>query len=124
MMDSVKIIRTQDDYDAAMARIDELMEMDFDKNSPLSDELEALAAVVTVYENKHFAIDTSSVTPLDIIKLRMEQNGLTQQDMQQYLGSASKVSEVLSGKRSLSLTMIRKLHNGLHIPADLLIPAI
>lgn len=122
-MDSVKIIRTQEDYLAAMARIDELMEMELDENNPLSDELDALTAVIEVYENKHFAIDTSRVTPLDIIKFRMEQNGLTQQDMQQYLGSASKVSEVLSGKRSLSLTMIRKLHNGLHIPADLLIPA-
>ena len=122
-MDSVKIIRTQEDYLAAMARRDELMEMELDENNPLSDELDALTAVIEVYENKHFAIDTSRVTPLDIIKFRMEQNGLTQQDMQQYLGSASKVSEVLSGKRSLSLTMIRKLHNGLHIPADLLIPA-
>ena len=123
-MDSVKIIRTQEDYLATMARVDELMEIDFDENSPLSDELDALAALIEVYENKHFAIDTSGVTPLDIIKLRMEQNDLTQQDMQQYLGSASKVSEVLNGKRSLSLTMIRKLHTGLHIPADLLLSAV
>lgn len=118
-MDSIKIIRNQDDYEQAMARLDALMD-----NNEDSDELAALAAVIEVYENKHYVIDTSKVSALDVIKFRMQQNGLTQQDMQQYLGSASKVSEVLNGKRSLSLTMIRKLNKGLHIPAELLLNAV
>lgn len=118
-MDTIKIIRNQDDYEQAMARLDALMDSGDD-----NDELAALAAVIEVYENKHYAIDTTSISPVEIIKFRMEQNGLTQQDMQQYLGSASKVSEVLNGKRNLSLTMIRKLNKGLHIPAELLLGAV
>ena len=86
-----------------------------------AEEFEILALLAENYESKHYPIDTGSVTPLDIIKFRMEQNGLTAKDMTAYLGSPSKVSEVLNGKRPLSLTMIKKLHKGLHIPADLLL---
>ncbi|MGF6147775.1 Predicted transcription regulator containing HTH domain [Kingella potus] len=120
-MDTVKIIKTPADHEAALARLDELMDTDPAPNSDDDMEMQALAVLIAAYEDKHYKIDTSSVTPLDIICFRMEQNGLTAKDMAAYLGSPSKVSEVLSGKRPLSLTMIKKLHHGLKIPADLLI---
>lgn len=120
-MDTVKIIKTPADHKAALARLDELMDADPAPNSDADMEMQALAALIAAYEDKHCKIDTGGVTPLDIIRFRMEQNNLTPKDMTAYLGSPSKVSEVLSGKRPLSLTMIKKLHHGLKIPADLLI---
>lgn len=120
-MNQIKIIKTHQDHEEAMARLSALMDSDPAPESDDDLELQALAALIEAYENKHFHIDTSEVTPLDIIKFRMEQNGLTPKDMTAYLGSPSKVSEVLNGKRPLSLTMIKKLHHGLKIPADLLI---
>ncbi|WP_373741139.1 type II toxin-antitoxin system HigA family antitoxin [Neisseria sp.] len=121
-MDSVKIIKTAADHEAALARIGELMDLNPAIGSDAALELDALAALVANYERQQrFFEITEPVTPLDIILFRMEQNGLTQKDMTAYLGSPSKVSEVLSGKRPLSLTMIRKLHKGLNIPADLLL---
>ena len=120
-MDTVKIIKTPADHEAALARLDELMDTPPAPNSDEDMEIQALAALIAAYEDKYYKIDTCSVTPLDIIRFRMEQNNLTAKDMTAYLGSPSKVSEVLSGKRPLSLTMIKKLHHGLKIPADLLI---
>lgn len=120
-MNRIKIIKTYEDYSEAMARLSALMDLNPTPETDEDLELQALAALIEAYEDKHFHIDTSKVTPLDIIKFRMEQNGLTQKDMTAYLGSPSKVSEVLSGKRPLSLAMIKKLHHGLKIPADLLI---
>lgn len=120
-MDTVKIIKTPADHEAALARLDELMDTAPAPNSDEDMEIQALAALIAAYEDKYYKIDTCSVTPLDIIRFRMEQNNLTAKDMTAYLGSPSKVSEVLSGKRPLSLTMIKKLHHGLKIPADLLI---
>ena len=120
-MDMVKIIKSDTDLETALTRLGELMDLNPAPESDADLELQALAALITAYEEKHYKIDTSEVTPLDIIKFRMEQNGLTAKDMTAYLGSPSKVSEVLSGKRPLSLTMIKKLHKGLHISADLLL---
>ena len=120
-MDMVKIIKSDTDLEAALTRLGELMDLNPAPESDADLELQALAALITAYEDKHYKIDTSEVTPLDIIKFRMEQNGLTAKDMTAYLGSPSKVSEVLSGKRPLSLAMIKKLHKGLHISADLLL---
>ena len=120
-MDMVKIIKSDTDLETALTRLGELMDLNPAPESDADLELQALAALITAYEDKHYNIDTSEVTPLDIIKFRMEQNGLTAKDMTAYLGSPSKVSEVLSGKRPLSLTMIKKLHKGLHISADLLL---
>ena len=120
-MDMVKIIKSDTDLETALTRLGELMDLNPAPESDADLELQALAALITAYEDKHYKIDTSEVTPLDIIKFRMEQNGLTAKDMTAYLGSPSQVSEVLSGKRPLSLTMIKKLHKGLHISADLLL---
>lgn len=115
-----RIIKTEAEYETAMSRLIELGGMATLAGDDL-DEFELLSMLVKHYEDKHCQLDTSAITPLDVIKFRMEQNGLTQADMTVYLGSPSKVSEVLSGKRPLSLPMIKRLHHGLGIPADLLL---
>lgn len=112
-----KLLKTEEEYKAALKRIDELF--DSKPGTPEADELELLVALVEIYEKEHYPIDAPD--PISAIKFRMEQEGLTNADMEAYLGSKSKVSEVFSGKRRLSLTMIRKLVEGLHIPAEVLI---
>lgn len=114
-----RIIKNDSDYDMAMDRLSELIEQCPAIDSPESDELEHISILLEHYENKNFRIDKPSA--IDAIKFRMDQNGLTQQDMEKYLGSRSKVSEVLSGKRKLSISMITKLHYELGIPLDVLI---
>lgn len=112
-----KLIKTDADYQAALARIEQIF--DARPGTPEGDELELLATLVELYEEKAFPIDLPS--PVEAIKFRMEQQGLKAKDLIPYIGSASKVSEVLAGKRPLSLTMIRKLVNGLGIPAEVLL---
>lgn len=111
------LIKTNKDYEQALARIDELF--DAKLGTKEADELELLVALVELYEQQLYHIEPPN--PVDAIKFRMEQEGLTNSDMEEYLGSKSKVSEVFSGKRGLSLTMIRKLSSGLNIPAEVLI---
>lgn len=111
------LLKTKNDYEQALSRIDEIF--DAAPCTPDADELELLVALVELYEKEHYPIETPD--PVSAIKFRMEQEGLTNKDMEKYLGSKSKVSEVFSHKRSLSLTMIRKLVEGLHIPAEILI---
>ena len=112
-----KVIKNDREYAAALARIDQLM--DAAPGTPEGDELELLATLVEVYEDKHFPIELPD--PLEAIRFRMEQSGLKQQDLVPYIGSRSKVSEVLAGKRPLSLKMIRALHKGLGVPAEVLL---
>jgi HTH-type transcriptional regulator/antitoxin HigA len=112
-----KIIKNETDYEAALGRIDELM--DADPGTAEGDELELLVTLVEMYESKAHPIDLPD--PIEAIKFRMEQMGLKQKDLIPYIGSRSKVSEVLSCQRPLSITMIRKLHEGLGIPADVLL---
>ena len=112
-----KLLKTEEDYNEALKRIDELF--DAEQGTPEADELELLVALVELYEKEHFPIEAPD--PVAAIKFRMEQEGLTNEDMIQYLGSKSKISEVFSHKRGLSITMIRKLVAGLHIPAGVLI---
>lgn len=116
MMD-IKVIKTEIEYEAALARAEALM--DAAPGTPESDELELLAVLIEDYETQAYPINLPD--PVEAIKFRMDQQGLTGKDMRQYLGSASKVSEVLNGKRPLSLTMIRRLHKGLGIPAEVLL---
>jgi len=116
-MTEIKIIKTESEYKAALARIEALM--DAEPGSPGEGELELLALLVGKYETEQFPIQPPD--PVDAILFRMDQLGLTPKDMIKYLGSQSKVSEVLNRKRSLSLTMIRKLSDGLGIPAEILI---
>lgn len=112
-----KIIKTEEQYDQALLRIDELM--DAVPDTPEGDELELLVTLVELYEDQAHSIELPDA--ISAIKFRMDQQDLKQKDLVQYIGSKSKVSEVLSGKRPLSLTMIRNLHAGLGIPVDVLL---
>ncbi len=112
-----RLIKTEEDYKLALSHIDKLM--DARANTPEADELELLATLVELYEDKHYPLDLPD--PVGAIKFRMEQLGLNQPDMVPFLGSRSKVSEVLNNKRPLTLSMMRSLHNGLDIPAEILL---
>jgi HTH-type transcriptional regulator/antitoxin HigA len=114
-----KIIHTEAEYEAALARIDALMENDPAPGSPEGEELELLSVLVERYEDEQYPMDLPD--PLSAIKFRMEQQRLKNKDLIPYIGSPSRVSEVLSGQRGLSLTMIRNLVNGLDIPAEALL---
>jgi HTH-type transcriptional regulator / antitoxin HigA len=110
-------IRTEADHRAALGRIDELM--DAEAGTPEADELSVLADLVEIYEAKRFPIERP--TPLDAIRFRMEQAGLEPRDLEPYIGTRGKVSEVLAGKQPLTLPMIRALHKHLGIPAEVLL---
>ena len=112
-----KIIKTETEYEAVLKRVEVLM--DAAPGTPEEEELELLGLLVERYEEEHYPIGMPS--PLGAIEFFMDQKGLTKADMVKYLGSPSKVSEVLSGKRALSKTMIRKLVEGLGIPAEILL---
>ena len=113
----MKVIKTEADYEAALARIEVLM--DAMPGTPEEDELDVLALLVETYEKELYPIGTP--TPLEAIEFFMDQNGLTNADMVKYFGSPSKVSEVLNGKRGLSKAMIKNLVEGLGIPAEILL---
>ena len=116
-MITYKIIKTEEDYQIALSRIDELM--DAEPNTPEGDELELLVTLVELYEDKKYPIDTPDA--IEAIKFKMEQSSLNQQALVPFIGSKSKVSEVLNKKRPLSLSMMRALHKGLGIPAEILL---
>jgi len=113
----IRPIRTDADHEAALARIEQLMGSK--PGTDASDELEILLTLVDAYESKHFPMDTPD--PIAIIKFQMEQQLLTRKDLEPMIGSRARVSEVLTGKRALTLPMIRRLHTGLGIPVDLLV---
>ena len=112
-----RLIKTEEDYTVALSRIEQIM--DATPGTAEMDELELLTALVEMYEDRHFPINRPD--PIDAIKFRMEQLGLGQKDMVPFIGTKSKVSEVLNGKRHLTLTMMRGLHKGLGIPAEVLL---
>ena len=117
MSSKIRAIRSEADYDAALARIDALM--DAKANTPEGDELDVLTDLVELYEERH--VPMGYPTPVGAIVFRMEQAKLTPRDLIPYIGSRSKVSEVLSGKRPLTMQMARALHASLGIPADVLL---
>lgn len=112
-----KVIKTESECAAALARIEKLM--DAQPNTPEGDELELLSVLVHDYEENAFPIDKPD--PVEAIRFRMAQRDLQPKDLIPFLGSRSRVSEVLSGRRNLSLKMIRALVGGLGIPADVLL---
>ncbi len=112
-----KVLKTEEEYRGALAYLETLM--DAAPGSPEEEELELFGLLVEQYEDEHYPIDLPD--PVDAILFRMDQEGLTRKDLIPYLGSLSKVSEVLNRKRPLSLAMIRSLHEGLGIPADVLL---
>ena len=115
----MKIIKNKKDYEIALEQVEKLIDLDPLKDTKEADKLDLLSLLIQKYEDEHYPI--SLPTPVDAIKFRMEQLGLHNSDLVQYLGSKSRVSEILNQKRSLSLNMIRKLHNGLKISAEILI---
>ncbi len=116
-MGNIKPIRTEADYEAALASIDELM--DAEPESPEGEELDVLADLVELYETKHVPVGYPS--PVAAIEFRMDQAGLSPRDLVPFIGSRAKVSEILSGKRAITMPMARALHKHLGIPADVLL---
>ena len=115
----IKPIKTEADHKAALAEIERLIDLDPDLDTPEGDRLDVLATLVEAYEEKHFPIGPPD--PIAAIEFCMEQRGLTRRDLEPMIGGRGRVSEVLSGKRGLSLSMIRNLHKGLGIPAEVLL---
>jgi len=113
----VKPIKNESDYDAALVEIAALM--DARASTPEGDRLDVLVTLVEAYEEKHWRVNPPD--PIEAIKLRMQQRGLSRHDLERVLGSKSRVSEVLNRKRPLTIEMIRRLHGTLGIPAESLI---
>lgn len=113
----MKVIKTEDEYQAALSRLEEIF--DSKRGSETADELELLSLLIEKYEDETSPIDLPD--PIEAIKFRMEQLGLKQKDLAIAIGLKSRVSEVLNKKRKLTIDMIRKLHDTLGIPTEVLI---
>jgi HTH-type transcriptional regulator/antitoxin HigA len=116
---NIKPIKTEEDYNEALERLEVIF--DAPENSPEGDEVQILGMLIENYENEHFAIGLPD--PIEAIKFRMEQMGYTQADLAGIIGLKSRASEILNRKRKLSLEMIRKLHEKMNIPTNVLIQA-
>jgi HTH-type transcriptional regulator/antitoxin HigA len=116
-MKSLKPIRTEADYEAALTEIERLWGARV--GTPEGDRLDILATLVDAYENERYPMDPPD--PIEAIKFRMEQQGLTCKDLEGILGSRTRVAEVLNRRRGLSINMIRLLHEKLGISAEVLI---
>ena len=116
-MKELKPIRTEADYEAALAEIERLWVSP--ARAPEGDRLDILATLVDAYENEHYPMDPPD--PIEAIKFRIEQQGLTRKDLEGILGTRTRVAEVLNGRRGLSINMIRRLHEKLGISAEVLI---
>lgn len=114
---NIKPIKTKTDYKAALTEVEKLM--DARPGTAAGDRLDVLVTLVEAYERTHFPLDLPDA--VEAIKLRMEQQGLTPKDLEPLIGRSNRVYEVLNRKRGLTLTMIRKLHDGLGIPVESLI---
>lgn len=109
----IRAIRSEEDYQWALKTIDLLMDATFD--TPRGDKLDILATLVDAYEKKYFPIEDPD--PIEVIKFRMQEEGLTPKDLIPYIGQRSHVYEVLNRKRFLSMRMAQKLHKTLKTPA-------
>ena len=116
-MADIRPVRTEADYETALARIDEIM--DADSDSPEARELDVLVDLVELYESRHEPMGHPD--PVSAIEFRMDQAGLKRRDLIPFLGSRAKVSEVLSGKRAITMPMARALHEHLGIPSEVLL---
>jgi HTH-type transcriptional regulator / antitoxin HigA len=114
---TVRPIHTEEDYEAVLAEVDELMEAV--PGTPEGDRLDVLVTLIEAYEARHWPIEAPD--PIEAIRIRMEQKNLRQRDLEPMIGSRGRVSEVLSRKRALTLPMIRRLATGLDLRADVLI---
>lgn len=116
-MSELKPIRTEADYEAALTEVERLWGSR--SGNPEGDRLDVLATLIDAYESEHHPMDPPD--PIEAIKFRMEQQGLTRKDLEGILGSRTRVAEVLNRRRALSISMIRRLHNKLGISAETLI---
>ncbi len=115
----IRPIHNEADYRRTLKELSRLMDHDPDIGTPEGDRLDVLVTLVQAYETKHFPIE--SPDPIEAIKFRMEQAGLTAKDLEPMIGQRNRVYEILNGKRALTLPMIWKLHQELGIPAESLI---
>lgn len=113
----LKILKTKREYQESLERFEGLFQAK--AGTPKSDEADVLALLIKDYEDRHYIIDAPS--PIEAIKYRMEQQGLTNKDLAQILGFKSRVSDIFKKNRKLNLSMVRKLYNELHIPLETLI---
>lgn len=114
---TIRPIKTENDYEQALQRLDAIF--DAKPDTAEGDELEVLGILIDEYEQSRFPIDLPD--PIEAVKFRMEQMGYTQNDLAEVIGLKSRASEVLNKKRKLSLNMIRNLHNKMNIPTEVLI---
>ncbi len=117
MSDEVRPIRSESDYQAALAELERLWGVK--SGTADGDRLDVLATLIDAYESEHEPIDPPD--PIEAIKFRMEQQGLTRRDLEPIIGSRARVAEVLNRRRDLSIAMIRRLHEHLGISAEVLI---
>jgi len=117
MTGELRPIRTKADYNRALADVERLWGAT--GGTPEGDRLDVLATLIDAYETEHYPMDPPD--PVEAIKFRMEQQGLTRKDLEPLIGTRTRVSEVLNRKRSLSIGMIRRLHDHLGISAEVLI---
>lgn len=110
----VKVIKTEKDYEQALSRLEEIFHAPAD--TPEGDEAEVLSILIEKYEDKHYPIEAPD--PIEAIKFRMEQMGMRKKDLAEVIGYKSRVSEVLSRRRKLTLKMIRNLHEKMNIPYE------
>lgn len=115
----IRPIRTDEDYRMALRELSVYFDNEPEPDTPDGDRFEVLLTLVEAYEGKHFPVDLPS--PIEAIKFRMEQSGLTAKDLEPAIGRSNRVYEVLNGKRALTLPMIWKLHAMFGIPAESLI---
>ena len=116
---NIKPIRNDDDLRDAFKQLELVYQAQ--EGTPEADEMEILVTLIEAYEHKRYPIEPTD--PIVAIKFRMEQHGLSPKDLEAYIGSSGRVSEVLNHKRRLTLKMIKRLHDGLHIPYESLLSA-
>ena len=114
---TIKPIRSDDDLKKAFRRLEKIFQAE--DGTAQADERDVLVTLVEAYENTHH--DFGPADPVEAIKFRMEQEGLTPRDLEPYIGPSGRVSEVLNRKRPLSLRMVKRLHDGLKIPYESLL---
>ena len=117
MANELKPIRTKADYERALSEVEHLWGAKLGTRE--GDRLDVLATLIDAYEAEHYSIDPPD--PVEAIKFRMEQQGLSRKDLEPLIGTRTRVAEVLNRKRSLSISMIRRLHKHLGISAEVLI---
>lgn len=117
---TIKPIRNDEDLKRAFRRLEKIFQAE--EGTPQADERDVLVTLVEAYENSHY--DFGPADPVEAIRFRMEQEGLTARDLEPFIGPSGRVSEVLNGKRPLSLRMVKRLHDGLKIPYESLLAGV